>query len=304
MSDQDGVDPRADGPAPAPVADEAATVDAAPVEIDPAEVATGRPGRPRSGGPEPLPDDDWAPDRPTRHARPVRRRVRLVPVLALVSVAVAVAATVTAIVASPTGRAGDANPSLDLPVAPVAPVIPVSPTAASAGPVPTTVPVGAGSASRAGPTTNRGGTTSPPSRSSTAAATVPPLAPFTGTVVGSSGRCLDDNNNVVADGNAVKVFACNGTSAQTWTIGADHTVRVHDLCLHPEGATAAAGSKLDVYTCSASPFEIWQAGPNGSLVHTASALCLTDPTDQQSSDRVLLETCDGGADQRWTLTGP
>jgi beta-glucosidase len=142
----------------------------------------------------------------------------------------------------------------------------------------------------------------PPATPSGAPAPTPTLALFparTSTVVATSGLCLDDGNNRTTEGNPVKVFSCNGTTAQVWTFGADATIRVHNMCLHPEPASPSPGALLATYTCGANAFETWRPGPAGSIVNVGSQLCLTDPTGTGTTDRVSLRACDGGARQHW-----
>ncbi|HEX4290502.1 MAG TPA: hypothetical protein VH021_16385, partial [Trebonia sp.] len=41
----------------------------------------------------------------------------------------------------------------------------------------------------------------------------------TGPITGYQGLCLDDRSASTADFNPIQVYTCNGTSAQTWTVG-------------------------------------------------------------------------------------
>ncbi|MDG9706570.1 carbohydrate-binding protein, partial [Streptomyces sp. DH37] len=46
-----------------------------------------------------------------------------------------------------------------------------------------------------------------------------------GEVRGVNGKCLDVDGSQTADGTKVLLWACNGTSAQRWTVSADGTVK-------------------------------------------------------------------------------
>ena len=36
-------------------------------------------------------------------------------------------------------------------------------------------------------------------------------------ITGVAGKCLDDHNRLVTNGNTVDIYTCNGTGAQRWT---------------------------------------------------------------------------------------
>jgi beta-glucanase (GH16 family) len=123
-----------------------------------------------------------------------------------------------------------------------------------------------------------------------------------GRITGYGGKCVDVAGANVANGTAVQLYDCNGTSAQTWTVGTDGTIRALGKCLDVTSAGTANGTKVQLWDCNGSGAQRWQAGANNSLVNPASGRCL-DATGVSSANgtRLQIWDCTGGANQRWTL---
>jgi hypothetical protein len=114
--------------------------------------------------------------------------------------------------------------------------------------------------------------------------------------------CVDNVSNRSSEGNPIKAWPCNGSEAQIWTFGTDATLRARDMCLRPGVGTPDPGTRVELRSCDGSPFQDWHFRSDGALVNTASGLCLRDSTNDQTAtdNRLTVETCTGGADQRWT----
>ncbi|MCX5173326.1 lectin [Streptomyces antibioticus] len=125
----------------------------------------------------------------------------------------------------------------------------------------------------------------------------------TGTLTGLAGKCLDVAGGATADGTAVQLYGCNGTTAQRWTVGADGTVRALGKCLDVSGGSAADGARVQLYTCNGTAAQQWSynAGTH-DVVNTGANKCL-DVTGNNSADGTPAQiwTCTGGANQKWTL---
>ncbi|WP_433617902.1 polysaccharide lyase family 7 protein [Dactylosporangium sp. CA-139114] len=125
-----------------------------------------------------------------------------------------------------------------------------------------------------------------------------------GPIVGLGGKCVDVAAASSANGAAIQLYDCNGTNAQSWTVGTgDNTVRALGKCLDVTAASTANGAKIQLYDCNGTAAQQWTA--NGSaLVNTGSGKCL-DATDQSSANgtRLQIWTCAGSANQAWTLPG-
>ncbi|GLY25197.1 glycosyl hydrolase family 18 protein [Micromonospora sp. NBRC 101691] len=133
-----------------------------------------------------------------------------------------------------------------------------------------------------------GGTTPPPGR--------------TGPITGIGGKCVDVAAAGTANGTAVQLYDCNGTAAQTWTVGADGTLRALGKCADVTSASTANGAKIQLWDCNGTGAQVWQAQSNGTLRNPQSNRCL-DATDNSSANgtRLQIWDCFGGANQVWRL---
>jgi glucosylceramidase len=123
----------------------------------------------------------------------------------------------------------------------------------------------------------------------------------TGPIVGYGGKCVDVAGASSANGTQIQLYTCNGTGAQTWTVGTDGTVRALGKCLDVAGAGTANGTRVQLYDCNGTGAQSW-TGAGGQLVNPASGRCL-DATGPSSADGTPLQLwdCTGGANQKWTL---
>ena len=60
----------------------------------------------------------------------------------------------------------------------------------------------------------------------------------TGQITGYGGKCVDVAGASSANGTAVQLYTCNGTTAQSWTVGTD-------------------GTRLQIWDCAASANQKW-----------------------------------------------
>jgi hypothetical protein len=127
------------------------------------------------------------------------------------------------------------------------------------------------------------------------------MAATVGPITGLAGKCVDVAGASSANGTAVQLYDCNGTSAQTWTV--DQDIRALGKCLDVTAASTANGAKIQLYDCNGTNAQRWTAS-NGQLVNTGSGKCL-DVTDNSSANgaRLQIWTCAGTPNQRWTLPG-
>ncbi|WP_433181748.1 RICIN domain-containing protein [Actinoallomurus sp. CA-150999] len=131
--------------------------------------------------------------------------------------------------------------------------------------------------------------------------TPPPTGP-TGQITGYGGKCVDVAGANSANGTAVQLYDCNGTSAQQWTVGSDQTLQALGKCMDVTAAGTANGTQVQLYDCNSTGAQKWQAGSNGSLVNPNSGRCL-DATGPSSANgtRLQIWDCAGSANQTWTL---
>jgi chitinase len=128
--------------------------------------------------------------------------------------------------------------------------------------------------------------------------TSPPAAG--GTITGYGGKCVDVAGASSANGTAVDLYTCNGTSAQQWTQGSG-SLHALGKCLDVAAAATANGTKVQLYDCNGTPAQQWTHTGN-QLINPPSGKCL-DATGPSSADGTPLQiwTCTGAANQSWTL---
>ncbi|MEV0930952.1 ricin-type beta-trefoil lectin domain protein [Streptomyces phaeochromogenes] len=124
-----------------------------------------------------------------------------------------------------------------------------------------------------------------------------------GAFVGLAGKCLDVAGGSSANGTAVQLYDCNGSTAQNWTVAADGSVRSLGKCLDVTGASVANGAKVQLYDCNGSGAQRWSYNAStGDVVNTAANKCL-DVSDNSSANgaRGQIWSCTGAANQKWQL---
>ncbi|MFC4031940.1 ricin-type beta-trefoil lectin domain protein [Streptomyces polygonati] len=136
-----------------------------------------------------------------------------------------------------------------------------------------------------------GGTTTPP----------PPTGGTGPIQSGYAGKCVDVAAASSANGTAVQLYDCNGTTAQSWTVGGDGTLKALGKCMDVVAAGTANGTKVDLYDCNGTGSQVWQKS-GSTLVNPQSGKCL-DATGPSSANgtRLQIWTCAGAANQQWTL---
>ncbi|MDX2851489.1 ricin-type beta-trefoil lectin domain protein [Streptomyces sp. PA03-3a] len=136
----------------------------------------------------------------------------------------------------------------------------------------------------------------------TGGGTTPPPTGSTGQITGLGGKCVDVAAASSANGTAVQMYDCNGTTAQQWTVGTDGTVRALGKCMDLTAAGTANGTKVQLYDCNGTGAQVWQPGTGDTLVNPASGKCL-DVTDKSTANgaRLQIWTCAGGTNQQFHL---
>ncbi|WP_066949434.1 RICIN domain-containing protein [Streptomyces lushanensis] len=125
----------------------------------------------------------------------------------------------------------------------------------------------------------------------------------TGTLVGLGGKCLDVASGSNANGTAVQLYDCNGSTAQRWTLKADGSVQALGKCLDVAAASTANGAKVQLYDCNGSGAQQWRyESGSADLVNAPADKCL-DVTGNSSANGTGTQiwTCTGAANQKWRL---
>ena len=133
---------------------------------------------------------------------------------------------------------------------------------------------------------------------------LPASAATAGPIVGLGGKCIDVNGASSANGTAVQLYDCNGSSAQQWSVGnTDGSIRALGKCMDVASGSTTNGAKIQLYDCNATGAQKWTVS-NGALVNTGSGKCL-DVTGKSSANgtRLQIWTCTNTANQTWTVPG-
>ncbi|MEE4542777.1 ricin-type beta-trefoil lectin domain protein [Streptomyces sp. V4-01] len=132
--------------------------------------------------------------------------------------------------------------------------------------------------------------------------TTPPPSGATGPVrSGYANKCVDVAAAGTANGTAVQLYDCNGTTAQNWTVGADGSLQALGKCMDVASAGTANGTKVQLYDCNGTAAQKWHKS-GSTLVNDGSGRCL-DATGPSSANgtRLQIWDCAGGTNQQWTL---
>jgi hypothetical protein len=121
----------------------------------------------------------------------------------------------------------------------------------------------------------------------------PPAADLTGRITNVAGVCL---SAVTAGSDRVRLWDCDGTDAEVWTLAADGTLRTLGLCARPSAGI------VRLLSCDGSAAQQWRVGPVRSLVNIASAYCLGDPlVGANKGTQERIAPCDQSGPQQWII---
>jgi hypothetical protein len=135
-----------------------------------------------------------------------------------------------------------------------------------------------------------------------ATASISYAASVTGTIVGPGGKCLDNYNARVADGNKIQLWKCNNTVAQQWTISDDGTIKVQGYCLDVTKASKRSQTLVQLYKCNGTMAQKWVVNTTAkTIINSNTGLCL-DARNGSTADgtRIWMYKCNGTAAQQWT----
>jgi glucoamylase len=124
-----------------------------------------------------------------------------------------------------------------------------------------------------------------------------------GAIRGIAGKCIDDAGAATVNGNAIQIFACNGTNAQSWTWNSDDgTLRVIGKCMDVTGGATVNGTLVQLFDCNGTGAQEWRWRNQSSLVNPQSGRCLDVPNGS-TADRTQLDIfdCNGTTAQVWYL---
>jgi GH25 family lysozyme M1 (1,4-beta-N-acetylmuramidase) len=134
-------------------------------------------------------------------------------------------------------------------------------------------------------TLNNTGSSSTPS---TSQQWILPAGPLT---AGIPGNCASNVRSTGQQVGAVTLRACNGTSAQAWTLEPTGALGLGGQCLGLTAGATAPGTRVRLGPCTTAPSQVWQlsGGPLGvRLLNPLAGLCLSDPGDSATAGTQLV----------------
>jgi hypothetical protein len=183
--------------------------------------------------------------------------------------------------------------------------IPVASPILIASPVPPTSPTPPASATSPSPMrlvdpTPRSATAAPTSSVASATPSDPTRLPATSRIIGIAGKCIDVPNANGVDGQHLNLWDCNGTVAQSWTFGADGTIRAFGRCMDVAWGSRDNGAVIQLANCSGNPAQQFVLNRAGDLVNPQSNKCV-DVKDRNTDNgaRLIQWDCNGGPNQKW-----
>jgi glucoamylase len=124
-----------------------------------------------------------------------------------------------------------------------------------------------------------------------------------GPIRGIAGKCIDDADAATDNGNAIQIFACNGTIQQSWIWNsADGTLRVLGKCMDVTDGATADGTLVQLFDCNGTGSQQWRWRNQTSLVNPQSGRCLDVPNANTADGTELdIYDCNGTEAQVWYL---
>ncbi|MFI9803231.1 RICIN domain-containing protein [Streptomyces sp. NPDC052301] len=153
--------------------------------------------------------------------------------------------------------------------------------------------------------------TATPARAAAGAAALP--TGFATLVNAASGKCLDAKAAATADGTVVQQYACNGTTAQQWSLtdtgnGYVRVGNAHDTgqVLDVTDVSTADNAPVQLWSYGGGANQQWRAVDDGGgayhFVNKNSGKCLDDPGASTADGvRFVQYTCNGTAAQRFQV---
>src|SRR5262249_23194721 len=90
--------------------------------------------------------------------------------------------------------------------------------------------------------------------------------PTAGSIMGPGGKCLDDSNDGLDNGNKIQLWDCNGTDAQNWTLTEwGEILGPGGKCLDAAGGDMSNGTVVQLWDCNGTAAQQWTWGEDGPI---------------------------------------
>jgi hypothetical protein len=116
--------------------------------------------------------------------------------------------------------------------------------------------------------------------------------------------CVTLKARIIANGTPIVDYDCDGTSAQRWDVGPDHSLALHtgmsSYCIDVPDSAVRIGTPIELYTCNRTKAQVWRFDPSGRIENPNSKLCLDVRNHStQLNARLVLARCSTVATQQW-----
>ncbi|MER6629311.1 ricin-type beta-trefoil lectin domain protein [Streptomyces sp. NPDC000987] len=120
-----------------------------------------------------------------------------------------------------------------------------------------------------------------------------------GAITGPGGLCLDDSSALTADGTAIQIYTCNGTTAQKFSANGGK-LTVLGKCATAAGT--ASGSAITLQTCVPdATTQSFVLRADGTFYNAASKLCLSAPATTAGTDLTPAACTASASTQKFTI---
>jgi putative alpha-1,2-mannosidase len=131
---------------------------------------------------------------------------------------------------------------------------------------------------------------------------VGPVPARAGAIVGLANKCVDGDPSQTTNGAKVRLWDCNSSAAQQWTLASDGSVRALGRCLDIDRSGRANGSKLQLWDCNGTGAQQWWPKAGGALVNPPSGRCMDVPNGNSANGTQLqIYDCNATGPQTWRL---
>ncbi|MBT2445659.1 ricin-type beta-trefoil lectin domain protein [Streptomyces sp. ISL-43] len=117
------------------------------------------------------------------------------------------------------------------------------------------------------------------------------------------GMCADNDYAGTQDGNKIQIATCNGTTAQSFEVKADGSLRIQGKCVSATNAGTVNTTPLELRTCNGpTPAQKFLPRADGSIYNPVSGRCVDLGNFDTTPGRQLwLFDCNPSSAQRWTV---
>lgn len=123
--------------------------------------------------------------------------------------------------------------------------------------------------------------------------------------------CLAVPGNSPVPQTTLVLQTCNGSPEQAFSVQTQQAAATQQLysgavdrCVDISNSSTGNGTHANVYPCTGNPNQQFQVGTGGQVLSAMNlSTCLDGNTNANVGDRVILWSCNGGANQQWAVSG-